>query len=445
MKSLFGGYFTPSSEEFKRLWDESVFGFDANVLLRLYKSTIETRQVFFETLKRLGERVFLPHQAAAEYLRNRLNVISARSDRYAAVADEADKLVTFVESTLQEHALLNGKGMVAAAKAAADKIRESVETGVKNEPDFLHSDDLLMEIAELFKSGTGKPYEQQRLKEIFAAGAQRYSQRIPPGYKDDKKGDPDKYGDLLIWWQLIDEAKAKGKSIIFVTGDTKEDWWLQHNGETFGPRPELRQEMLELAGFDFYMYTVPKFLEYAKEFLGLQFDTKKAESEFKKIEEQDKQAADRARELPMEVDYAPVSQFSAKYELPANYVSYGYQMNTQWPSYGPRMGWDTAVEEPQAKADYFLLLPISGYVYHSATGKWKCGVVGTPYREDKGHIRYNLKFEAEDRVRDARLLTLRLSLGALERDDDWSYKSAISKLIVEWLGSNQGRGEVTYP
>jgi hypothetical protein len=64
MRDLFPGYFPPKDDEFKELWRDAVFAFDANVLLGLYRLTTETQQVFFEVLQRLSGRIFLPNQAA---------------------------------------------------------------------------------------------------------------------------------------------------------------------------------------------------------------------------------------------------------------------------------------------------------------------------------------------------------------------------------------------
>lgn len=208
MRKLFPGYFTPSDAEFKGLWSDSLFAFDANVLLGLYRSTAETQRVFFAVLEKKADRVFLPHQAASEYLRNRLRVISFRSDQYGRIRSETENLAKAVESIVHEHAILNGEEIADVARGAAEKIGDLVDTAAANEPDQLREDSVLVRVADLFETATGPPYCSARLKEIYAEGAQRYSLAIPPGYKDDKKGEPDKYGDLLIWLQLIDQAKA---------------------------------------------------------------------------------------------------------------------------------------------------------------------------------------------------------------------------------------------
>lgn len=83
-----------------------------------------------------------------------------------------------------------------------------------------------------------------------------------PGYKDDKKSEDKKYGDLILWYQIIDKASESKKPIILISGDVKEDWWLEKNSKRIMPLPQLKKEMFEKAGVDFHIYTADRFLEY---------------------------------------------------------------------------------------------------------------------------------------------------------------------------------------
>jgi PIN domain-containing protein len=443
MKTFFTGYFAPSETEFKELWKNCVFAFDANVLLGLYRSTTETQQVFFSVLEKIADRIFLPHQAASEYLRNRLGVISIRSDSFGRINAESDKLAKLIESVVQEHALRNGKEFVKIARDAADKISDLVRNAVKEEPDLLRADGLLAKLAELFRENTGEPYTQQRLSEIYNDAAQRYAKSVPPGFKDDKKQEPDKYGDVLIWFQLLDHAKQNQKPMIFVTGDAKEDWWQQHRGDTLGPRPELRQEMMAVAKAPFYMYTAQRFLEFAKQFLNLTFDTKKAESEFEKIEKQDKEAAE-------SVDYETVAlsgyvNNSLPYTVNSTYLG-GSPTSIPWwgvPAEVSSVRW-MEPEDPKLKNKYFSLLPVNGHVYESSTGTWKCEIASAPNSTAEEHVCYQLQFEPNDRAKGLRYLKLWVSVSALEHDSDWRYKNAISRVILKFLSVNQTSAEIRF-
>lgn len=76
MRTMFPEFYRPTEEEFQKLWQECIFSFDANVLLNIYRYSPATTENFFSILERLHERVWIPHQAALEYQKNRLNVIS---------------------------------------------------------------------------------------------------------------------------------------------------------------------------------------------------------------------------------------------------------------------------------------------------------------------------------------------------------------------------------
>jgi hypothetical protein len=464
MKNLFPGYFTPTEHEFATLWGEAVFAFDASVLLGLYRSTIETQQVFFDIIDKIADRVFLPHQAAWEYLKNRLGVISLRADSYTRIRNESEKFAKFLELIIQEHALPNGEEITTVAKDAAKQIVELVAAAEKEEPDLLRSDGLLSKLAGVFGTRTGPPFERPRLKELHAEAAQRYALEIPPGYKDEKKGEPDKFGDALIWFQLIDQAKLAKKPIIFVTGDLKEDWWLQHKGATVGPRPELRQEMMAAASVHFYMYTMPRFLEFAKQFLDLNFDTKKAETEFEEIEKQDKQAAYQITNF-MPLTSALNNQVwqNSNQSFPAStWLNYpgsigGETAFTTVPGsatsipvglwYGDfeglTAGWANAGSvDSEPKGEYFLLLPVNGYVFPSLTGKWKCSIVREPSTGRQDRVCYRLRFDPDDHVGKSRYLELWTSADGLHRDTDGRYKSKIFGIICRWLDKNQDAGQL---
>jgi hypothetical protein len=85
MRDLFRGYYKPTPEELAELWEKCIFSFDANILLHIYSYTPETRERFFEILNRLNERIWIPHQVAYEYQKNRLYVISDQVKVYEEI------------------------------------------------------------------------------------------------------------------------------------------------------------------------------------------------------------------------------------------------------------------------------------------------------------------------------------------------------------------------
>jgi hypothetical protein len=76
--------------------------------------------------------------------------------------------------------------------------------------------------------------------------------RIPPGYADEKKKD-DPTGDYIIWSELLSHAKTSKRPLLFVTGDKKEDWYRPTvRGRSIGPRVELIAEMRDASECQLY-------------------------------------------------------------------------------------------------------------------------------------------------------------------------------------------------
>ena len=72
------------------------------------------------------------------------------------------------------------------------------------------------------------------------------------------------FGDLFMWKEMLQHAKATSRPMILVTEDRKEDWWAQVSGRKIGPRPELIQEFRESAGGVYYQYELGQFLEQSR-------------------------------------------------------------------------------------------------------------------------------------------------------------------------------------
>lgn len=106
--------------------------------------------------------------------------------------------------------------------------------------------------------------------EIAGEGTWRYSCKIPPGYMDaETKESIDRFGDLIIWKEILREAKEHGgKNVIFVTQDLKPDWSAIDNPEHIVPREELLEEFRSETGGDIWIYTISDFIVKLGHYLG---------------------------------------------------------------------------------------------------------------------------------------------------------------------------------
>jgi hypothetical protein len=276
MRDLFRGYYKPTPEELAELWEKCIFSFDANILLHIYSYTPETRERFFEILNRLNERIWIPHQVAYEYQKNRLYVISDQVKVYEEIEIILNKNLYNLKAELfkdyKRHPFINTQQIVDDIEKAIEEVKSKIKLAQTNHPNYLETDDLREVLSDLLEGKVGKPYSEEELENIYQKAEKRFNYKKPPGYKDAKKPVPKNYGDVVLWFQLIDYAREQQKPIIFVTDDNKEDWWLKYEGETLEPRPDLIQEILSEVGvedFQFYMYHSDQFMVYAGKFLNL--------------------------------------------------------------------------------------------------------------------------------------------------------------------------------
>jgi predicted nucleic acid-binding protein len=209
MRSIFPGHFRPKAQDFNNHWESSVFIVDANVLLNLYRYSEATRKELQDAISSLKGRVFIPHQAASEFLRNRLSVTSDQSKEYTIAIKNIDDLVKKI-SNKDRHPFISDDKLTELNELSTS-IVDNLESQQKALLDKLSNDEILEFIEVTFEGKTGLPYSAEKLPELIDLGEKRYESKIPPGYKDankDSAEDPTrKYGDLFVWLQTIDYAK----------------------------------------------------------------------------------------------------------------------------------------------------------------------------------------------------------------------------------------------
>ena len=76
MKNGFEHYFKPDESALAELWDRALIVLDANVLLDLYRLPTVASSDLLSVLDGVSERIWLPHQVAAEFHRGRIGVIA---------------------------------------------------------------------------------------------------------------------------------------------------------------------------------------------------------------------------------------------------------------------------------------------------------------------------------------------------------------------------------
>ena len=295
MKENFHGYYRPTKDEFIQLWNDGLFVLDANILLNMYRYTPKTRNEFINILEKISDRIWIPYQVALEYHKNRLNVINQQILAYEKIDKSLDDSKNRIKKELNSYSLhpyIEVKSYITKIEDKFAEIKEDLNKDKEKHPNLFDDDEIRKIITMLLEGKVGSSCPQDMLKKIYKKGKERFENNIPPGYKDKDKDGLEKYGDLILWYQIIDHAKSIKKPIILVTDEKKDDWWLKFNGEIISPHPELINEMFSKAGTNFYMYKTAKFMEYAKEHFKSQIDQESID-EVRDIEKSDKKSIGR--------------------------------------------------------------------------------------------------------------------------------------------------------
>lgn len=269
MRSAFYEYYGLSKDEYEDLWNNALVVFDTNVLLSLYRLQLDARADMLSAMKGFKDRLWMPFQVGYEYHERRLEEACRPIDSLRSLNDKVVKFAKEIEDDYGKNPYIKDfKSVNRALKSLGDRINKQLEDSLCDCPNFMREDAILSELTNLYEGKVGDAYNDERLKEIFTTGEDRYTKKIPPGYKDaaKKTGDRHRFGDLIIWYQIIEKSKKEGRDILFVTDDKKEDWWQLHNGDKIGPRRELVIEFRKETGNHLIgFYTPDRFLSVANE------------------------------------------------------------------------------------------------------------------------------------------------------------------------------------
>lgn len=275
MKRAFQGHYQLDQTELDAVWSEGILVIDTNALLNLYRYTRETGAEFTTAISAMSDQLWLPFQVGLEYHERRVDVISSQAKAYADMRsslDRAKKAILDTAGKYRRHPVLSVEAIGAAVEVAMKPLADLVETAERSHGEIavasVRDDPVLAAITNLFEGKVGAPYSAQQLAELYVQGQDRYDKKIPPGFKDNAKDEVARYGDFIIWMQILDKAEAEGKHVIFVTDDAKSDWWQEHDGEVLGPRTELRQEFFARSGHLIQFYRSEQFLKFSGEKRG---------------------------------------------------------------------------------------------------------------------------------------------------------------------------------
>ncbi|WP_354625260.1 PIN domain-containing protein [Psychromonas sp. MME2] len=281
MKNNFPGYIDDYLENNVLTSKKVLVAFDTNILLNLYRYEATVVKEVLSQFKSLKQndyfKLWLPHQVALEFNSNRKVTIQNSSKIHSQVVSkfksfkkEIDGLAKIGGQNSEIQPLREELG------EKFDEINNIITAHLPVKKNNFKTDSVIKDVYELFDGIVGAPYSKSEMEGIEEEGLYRYKYGIPPGFEDEQKEQvssysgikiSSKYGDLILWNQLIDQAIRDELTVILVTGDAKPDWVSKEFSRV---RPELITEFRLKTGQDFYVLKLEDFQRHFKDKLTLQ-------------------------------------------------------------------------------------------------------------------------------------------------------------------------------
>ncbi|MCF3609204.1 PIN domain-containing protein [Planktothrix agardhii 1033] len=240
---------------------------DTNALLLPYQTSKATLEGIKNTYNKLisEKRLIVPGQVVREFANNRATKLCIL---YQDLSKKRDSIQLPKEGG--SYPLLEALDSYQQAQELEKKlhdIRKEYSRKVGETLEYIKqwnwNDPVSSLYAELFSQEVIldlkiEELEKPQIKEDLK---RRFLHKIPPGYKDSAKLD-DGIGDLLIWQTILEIGKTHKKSVIFVSGEEKPDWWYRTNDQKLYPRYELVDEFRRYSeGQSFHMIDLAELLE----------------------------------------------------------------------------------------------------------------------------------------------------------------------------------------
>lgn len=265
MKSKFPAYYRIHKEDILTKFDDCVFMFDTSALLDVFRLKKELSEKVFEVIEHYQAQVKIPYHVAEEYNRRIHGVLK---DQLKYITDSRNSFNAFVKSFAAKRSM---PYISSDTKDLLDMLNEQIEKEYSDQEHYV-KDQLLHgeyqnRMADLLNGKVLDSFTAEEIAEIAKEGETRYSNKVPPGFKDAAKGD-NRYGDLINWKEILRFAKSTHKHILFVANDEKEDWVCKENGMTIGPLYDLLKEFYNEMGDNehfFHIYTLDRFLSLVNE------------------------------------------------------------------------------------------------------------------------------------------------------------------------------------
>lgn len=265
MKKHFPAYYRVHRDCLLKGFDKCLIVFDTNALLDIYRLPKDSADQVFDVLEHYKKQIIIPNHTAKEYYKDIHKVLLAQIANIEKAQSALYDLMNMFSNRRNQPYISD------RSNRHLTTLKNSITRDFDEQKKYLTNQLLYGEyqnkMAELLDGCVLEPFNEEEIEEIIKEGEVRYNNHIPPGWKDADKG-TNRYGDLIIWKEVLRLVKKEKRSVLYISNDQKEDWMIKENGMTICPQYKLLEEFyseVNDSNLWFYMYTLDRFLDFVKE------------------------------------------------------------------------------------------------------------------------------------------------------------------------------------
>lgn len=306
LKELFPEFYQ-SKLDMKDLSSESenLLVIDTNYLLDIIQLPTTVSKKYIEALEKVKDNIYIPYLVALEFNFKKSSLKKEKIKKVRKYKNEIEQTVLNIKKKINEIDLVD-KEEKENFTSELLKITENYLSELTKLVDNRVSSMITKEENELYErlisvieNKIGDKYNQKWIDEIESEGEDRYEKNIPPGFNDSSKEDEidslrmygdikyhRKYGDLIIWKDIIEYSKEytkMGKKVVFITNDgkakQKRDLLYKVDDLTVGPNIHLMNELYMESNKELHILNNLRFVQLVNDLSDVEMSKLKKSSE----------------------------------------------------------------------------------------------------------------------------------------------------------------------
>ena len=278
---------------------------DTNYLLDIIQLPTTVSKKYIEALENIKENIYIPYLVALEFNFKKSSIKKEKIKKIKKYKDTIENSVSKIKDNIESIDLVDKNEkeeftneILTLTEIYSDNLKTLVEKKIvsiitKEEVE------LYERLIQIIEEKIGNKYTQQWIDSVEKEGEKRFENKIPPGFNDISKDEEEdavrqygdikyqrKYGDLLIWKDIIEyskECNKSGKKVFFITNDgkskRKNDLLYKVNDQIVGPNIHLMNELQVEANKEFHILNNLRFVQLVNDLSDAEMNELKSSSE----------------------------------------------------------------------------------------------------------------------------------------------------------------------